>query len=126
MDYFQLSLSSTDDKFSAGQTVEGVVRVGLSQPMAVNAIVVRLTGRVRTSFEKRENIVSDKYKIERYAADQDCLNVSVNVLDAKPGNNILVAEQEFPFSLQLPADLPPSFEGMVMFPHTSSMAVDGL
>lgn len=54
MDYFQLSLSSTDNTFSAGQIVEGTVRVSLSQPTAVNAIIVCLTGRANTSFEKRE------------------------------------------------------------------------
>ncbi|KAH7694076.1 arrestin domain-containing protein 2, partial [Aphelenchoides avenae] len=116
MDYFQLSLSSTDNAFYAGQTVEGIIRVGLSQPMAVNSIIVRLAGRVRTSFQKRERIFSDKdrteYEYVRYAAEQICLDLSVNIPDAKPGNNLLVAQQnEFPFSFQLPADLPPSFTG---------------
>lgn len=58
---------------------------------------------------------SDNYKRVCYTAAQDCFKSSVNVLDAKSANTLLVDQHEFPFSFQLPADLPPSFKGKVLF-----------
>ncbi|KAH7710785.1 hypothetical protein AAVH_21916 [Aphelenchoides avenae] len=103
MDYFQLSLSSTDNTFSAGQTIEGSIRVCSSQPMAVNAVVVRVKGRVSTWFERREPADSDKSEPVLYAAEQDCLNLHVSVLDPKPANYssyYLLAAHRFAAELQ--------------------------
>lgn len=104
IDYFIIELNKPNAIYMSGEQMIGKVKVGVLQHIKINSIEMTVKGSAKTNFKE--------YRGRRYSADENYLNFK-SVLFTSQSNIDLFLEPGdyiYSFSLNLPANLPTSFE----------------
>ncbi len=117
-----LELHLSRDVFATGRRLSGVVVFRLGRPANIHSLVVSVTGcekpaaasvaralRRRTSFFHREFLLSGRDQPRLFS---DRVSQLWNqILARDTGHRLSEGDHTYPFSITLPASLPPSYEG---------------
>ena len=105
---FKLLLDSSQSSFAPGCTVQGKLVASVDKPKKYHSIVVIFWGGVNVYWTESEGTTSSRYRnSETYSHVQE----EVWSAENSPTGDLPIGEHTFPFSFQLPQDVPPSFVG---------------
>ncbi|EYB91698.1 hypothetical protein Y032_0203g1845 [Ancylostoma ceylanicum] len=111
-DRFYITLSNEDEVYAPGSDIEGVAHIILEEATKAQFLKISLDARART--EWKQSIGSGKSMSTKfYSAKVIYADEEVVAWSSPPGTTevLPVGSHHYPFTLKLPPDLPPSFEG---------------
>ncbi|CAL1529234.1 unnamed protein product [Lymnaea stagnalis] len=116
---FEISFDPSKAVFIAGTIVRGTVKLELRDAMKMRAVRMTCLGRAYVHWSEVENVGhrGGRQRVETvdYTADEDYFQFRFQLWPKEnapeEANSLGPGQHTFPFQLQLPTDLPPSFEG---------------
>ncbi|XP_076110982.1 arrestin domain-containing protein 17-like [Mytilus galloprovincialis] len=105
----QVEFDHQDRVYLVGSTLQGVVKVSFEKPTKLQTIVVYVKGKGKTSWDKDDLSHDDiNYSAKEYYIDE-----TVKLYGEDTGESVKHPQGDFsyPFSVQLGADMPCSYEG---------------
>ncbi|XP_060556233.1 arrestin domain-containing protein 17-like [Ruditapes philippinarum] len=107
--HFQIQFDNPHGVFAAGEKVSGQIMLNLAKPMKMRSLKVLLVGEGKSHWSKRRGKTTVHYR-----GSETYLNALIVLFegDSQSGNKEHPAgSHAYPFSVQLHANLPSSFEG---------------
>ncbi|XP_046337172.2 arrestin domain-containing protein 3-like isoform X1 [Haliotis rufescens] len=122
LDVFVVTYSKERPVYFPGQPVQGQVTVELNDTMKIRGIRLRLKGMARVHWTERKSSGSGGSRTEHFSAEEEYFKTSFLLAgrwNDEPGQdiNLPAGRHTFPFSYNLPSQLPSSFVGDCGFVH---------
>ncbi|RCN49576.1 arrestin domain protein [Ancylostoma caninum] len=111
-DRFYITLSNENEVYAPGSDVEGIAHIILGEDTKAEFLKISLCGRARTEWRERIG-VGKTMRTKSYSAKVIYADEEVVAWSSPPGTTEVLeaGSHQYPFTLKLPTDLPPSFEG---------------
>ncbi|KAG6460216.1 hypothetical protein O3G_MSEX011837 [Manduca sexta] len=108
----QILINKPKGGHSPGQSVNGVVKYALDQPLEVNCVMLSLIGKGYCRWSESKT-VNKKRRTVYYTGKEEYYKTSINVIEKNSDEVqiIPVGSYEIPFEFFLPLGIPPSFKG---------------
>ncbi|KAK3611649.1 hypothetical protein CHS0354_021902 [Potamilus streckersoni] len=108
LEEFQIHISNPCEVVTTGQQLNGMVIINLTKPMKMKGVNIHVEGKAKTFWE----IYGGK-NTTKYRAYETYLNQVVSLVQAETGDQLKhpAGNHMYPFSLNIPANAPSSFEG---------------
>ena len=102
---FDIELENNIDVFYPGQIIKGAVNVEQTQPYEASKLILSFVGSEHTFFDES----NDKARVH-YRSDKIMTKLDFDLFDLGPHQNqCQIGKFSFPFCIQIPPGLTPSF-----------------